>query len=137
MRVRAQRTVGRRRVASWSWLVPWVASRAIGPSGLVVTGLKVPHLPSGFFGPLWVARAVGDDRLDREPGPQQRPALVLLNRDAHRDALDDLGELAGDDVPRHKGELCPGRFADPHDPTAKWTVKGVEVKFDGIAGGHP
>src|SRR5262249_89490 len=36
----------------------------------VVTRLEVAHLPGGTFGPLRVARAVGDTRPDRQPGAQ-------------------------------------------------------------------
>src|ERR1700688_1403227 len=71
-------------------------SSLIPPSRLVVARLEVSHLPGGLLGPLWVARAVGNDRSDRQPGSQQRPTLVLLNLDAHRHALHHLGELARD-----------------------------------------
>ena len=83
-----------------------------------------------------IARAVADHGSNRKPGSQQRPALVLLDRDPHRHALHDLGELAGDDVPRHQGELGPGRFVDPDDPAAKWLGEGVHVQFHRVARRH-
>ena len=36
----------------------------------------------------------------------QRSSFSMAIRTGN--ALDDLGELAGDDVPRHQGKLCPG-----------------------------
>src|SRR5262249_57821317 len=88
------------------------------PAGLraVVARLQVGHLLRGLLGPLRVTVAVGDAHGHRQAGAQTRPAVVLLDPDAHRYALHDLGELAGDDVARHQGELRPGRFVDPHDP---------------------
>src|SRR5215469_5570682 len=104
----------RRGLALWSWVVPRIGP-AVRGQRLVVACLEVSHLPGGLLSPWWVAWAVGNDRLDRQPGSQQRPTLVLLDLDAHRHALHHLGELARDDVPRHQGELRPGRFIDPDD----------------------
>src|SRR5262249_8557440 len=73
----------------------------------VVPRLAFRHLPGGLLRPERVAVAVGDDGPHRQPGAQLRPALVFFDGDTHRHALDDPGELAGDDVPRHQGELRP------------------------------
>src|SRR5262245_42771454 len=93
----------------------------------VVTRLELRHLAGGLLRPLRVARAVGDDGPDRQSGPQLRPAVVLFDGDAYRHALLDPGELAGDDVPGHQGELRPGRFIDPHYAATKRLCEGVQV----------
>src|SRR6267154_6234982 len=84
----------------------WVIRSVLRP---VVTRFEVNHVSRGLLSPAGVPRAMGDYSLHRKPGPQERPALVFFNRDAHRHALHDLGELAGDDVSRHQRELRPGR----------------------------
>ena len=48
-------------------------------------------------------------------------------------ALDDPGELAGDDVARHQRELGPGRLVDPDDPAPERLGEGVEVDADRVA----
>ena len=48
-----------------------------------------------------------DGRLDRHAGPQEAGEPVGVEADLHRDALHDLGEIAGGVVGRQKGELEP------------------------------
>src|SRR5262249_46783860 len=127
------RTLGRGLVLR-SWVVPRIGP-ALRGLRLVVARLEVFHLPGGLLGPLWVAWAVGNDRSDRQPGAQQRPTLVLLDQDAHRHAVYHLGELARDDVPRHEGELRPGRFIDPDDAAAERLGEGVHLQLHRVARG--
>src|SRR5262245_10879116 len=54
--------------------------------------------PRGFLGQ---PRGFGvDGRLDRHAGAQQTVQLRVIDRDFHRNALDDLGEIAGGVVGR-------------------------------------
>src|SRR5262249_3296064 len=106
------------------FVITWLIRSLLCP---VVTRLAVRHLAGSLLRPLRVARAVANDGTYRQPGPQQRPAGVLLDGDAHRHALNNPGELAGDDVPRHQRELRPSRFVDPHDAAMKPLCEGVQV----------
>ena len=74
-----------------------------------------------------------DGHRRRQPGAELRPAVVALDLDPHRHALDHAGELAGDDVPRHQRELGPGRLVDPDDPPLERLGEGVELDADRIA----
>src|SRR5271166_6750419 len=94
----------------------------------VVTPFEVGKLPGSLFRPVGVARPVADQGANREPGLQLRPTVVLLDPDPHRHALHHLGELPGDDVPRHEGELRAGGLVDPDDPAPEGLLKGVDVE---------
>src|SRR5436309_10599630 len=61
--------------------------------------LQGPHGVGGLSRPLRVARPVLDRHRHRQPRAQVRPAVVLLDQDAHRYPLHHLGELAGRQVP--------------------------------------
>src|SRR4051812_48935752 len=71
----------------------WVIRSLLRP---VVTPLEVRHLPGGLLRAGRVGVAGANHGWNREPGAQQWPALVLLDLNAHRHALHDLGELPGD-----------------------------------------
>ena len=71
---------------------------------------------------------------DREPGTELGPSVVPLDRDPDGDALDDLGELARDDVAGHQGELGPGRLVQPDDPAPERLGEGVDVEPGEAAG---
>src|SRR5207253_3780205 len=60
--------------------------------GTVVTRFECRHLPGRLLRPARIARAVADNGPDRESGAEQRPTLVLLDLNAHRHTLNDLGE---------------------------------------------
>src|SRR5262245_14523844 len=105
--VREWAPVGPGRRVWRSWLVP-LAGPTIRWPRLVVARLDFGHLSGGLLRPLRVTVAVRDHGPDGETSPQERPTVVLFDEDAHRYALHDLGELTGDNVPRHQGELGPG-----------------------------
>ena len=72
-----------------------------------------------------------------QPGAEPRPAVVALDLDPHRHALDHAGELSGDDVPRHQGELGPGRLVDPDDPPWNGSAKASSSMRTGLPGSTP
>src|SRR5438105_9499099 len=109
----------------------------LSSSRLVVSRLSLGHVLGRVLGPGGVAVSVADDHLSRQAGAQQRPALIFFDPDANGHTLNDLGELAGNDVARQQRELRSGRFVHPDDPARKRPVEGVKPQLDRVARRDP
>ena len=83
--------------------VGWLAGR-FGIKQVLVTCATGFTAASMLCG---IARTMRDGHRRHQPGLEPRPAVVALDLDPHRHALDHASELAGDDVPRHQGKLSP------------------------------
>ena len=88
---------------------------------------------AAFAAQVGIAGAMRDGHRRQQPGAEPRPAVVALDLDPHRHALDHAGELSGDDVTRHQGELGAGRLVDPDDPALEWLRERVELDADRVA----
>src|SRR5262249_21366209 len=93
---------------------------------LVVSLLDLGHFPGRLLGPRGVTVPMRDHYLGRETGTQEWPAFVLLNPDANRHTLDNLGELSGHDVPGQQRKLGAGGLVDPDDPALERLIEGIE-----------
>src|SRR5258707_198639 len=63
---------------------------------LVTTHVDLRHLAHRMLRPFCVAFTVLNLRLNGKSSAQQRPAIILLDHDAHRHTLHDFGKFAGD-----------------------------------------
>ena len=99
----------------------------------VVSHFELLHRPGRIRRPGGVARSMCDSHGPRQPGAELRPAVVALDLDSYRHALNHVSELSRDDIPRHERELCAGRFVDPDHPPSERRREGVELDVNRIA----
>src|SRR5262249_38812507 len=99
----------------------------------VVLGSQFSRFLGCLVCPLLVAGSMADYRLNRKPGAQLRPAIVLFECNANWHTLHDFGEFARHDVAWQQGELGASRFIDPQHTAVEWFVKGINMKLDGHA----
>src|SRR5471030_563149 len=86
-------------------LAPITATQTFAGTVEAVTGLLVASMiASPRLVGLVLALGV-DRRLDRHARPQQAGELAVVEHDLHRDALHDLGEVAGRIVGRQQREF--------------------------------
>src|SRR3954465_3150117 len=92
-----------------------------------------PRLASAFSAFAGLGVDAGDDRHARHQPRQQR--LVVVELDAHGNALHDLGEVTGCVVRRQQRDLRAGRGRNALDPPAQLLAREtVDGDLDRLAG---
>src|ERR1700678_2004019 len=96
-------------------------------------GLSSPALQSREVGYAWDRLGV-DGRLDRHAGAQQAGEARVVQNDLHRDALNDLVEVAGRVVRRQQGECEPAGRRQAVDMTSHLDAREtVDLDRDRLA----